>query len=178
MSIQFSFSKIFFAPTAAALILLLASGLAYPLHAAGLGYVDALRLIEQAPQGTEGIKKVEKEFAKRKKALQGEFKSFQAQEDKLKKNGVAMTPEQVESKARELRERERKLRRDEREFNEDFRLRRNEELGKLEKIITEAVIAVAKREKMDMVLQQVVYASPQVDLTKQVLAELKQRHAK
>lgn len=146
--------------------------------AGGLGYVDARRLISQAPQGQDEIKKLEAEFAERNRELKGKFDIFKAREADLEKNGVLMTPEERANKTEDLRELQRQLRRAQREYNEDYARRRNQELGKLEKIITEVVIAVAKRKKLDVVFQQVVYASPDVDLTGEVLKELKKRHRK
>jgi len=62
------------------------------------------------------------------------------------------------------------------EYNEDYARRRSHHLGKLEKLITEVIRDVAKREGLDVVFQQVVYASEDIDLTDTVLEELKKRH--
>ena len=147
-------------------------------HAGGLGYVDDQRLITQSPQGREIIKKLEAEFAERSRELKGRFDMLKAQQQDLEKNSVQMTAEDLQTKSQNLRELQRQLRRDQRDYQEDYMRRRNQELGKLEKDITEVIIAVAKREKLDMVFQQAVYASPDIDLTGRVLAELKKRYKK
>ena len=141
--------------------------------AAEIGYVDARRLIEQAPQGKDEIKKLEAEFAERNRELKGHFDQFKAQESDLEKNGMLMAAEELESKTKDLREVQRKLKRDQREYNEDYTQRRNEGLAKLERIVTEAIIVVAKKEKLDVVFQQAVYANPNIDLTDKVLEVLK-----
>lgn len=150
--------------------------LASPAHAVNIGYVDAHQLIQEAPQGQDEIKKLETEFLGRKKKLQEAFEKFQKQRKKFEKEGLLLEDKEREAKIQVLREQERHLKRDEREYNEDFQLRRGEELGKLERVITAAIIAVAEREKLDVVLQQAVYASSDINVTDKVLEELKRRH--
>lgn len=150
--------------------------IATPAHAANLGYIDAQRLIAESPQSRNEIGKLESEFVKRKKKLEAKFDKFKKEKEKLEKNSKNMKESALEKKTAQLRESQRELRREEREYNEDYRQRRAEELNKLEKLITEAVIVVAKEEKIDMVFQQAVYASPSTDLTESVLKELIKRH--
>jgi len=160
----------FFAAVAAAFTV------AATAHAQSMGYVDARRLIEQAPQGQQMSRELEAEFAERNRELKGRFELFQAKEDDLEKNRLALSEEDIAARVDELRELERKLRRAQREFNEDISRRRNQNLSKLEKLITAVIQDVAKREKLDVVFQQVVYASEEIDLTDTVLEELKARH--
>ncbi len=181
------FPKTFLAGRRALLpVLLLAALLTIPAamllvgaaHAAGMGYVDARRLIDEAPQGKDEIEKLEAEFAERNRELKGRLDLFKAREADLEKNRLTMSAEDLETSARELNELERQLRRDQRAYNEDYARRRNQGLSNLEKIITKAVIDIAKKRKLDVVFQQVVYASPKIDLTETVLKELKKRHKK
>ena len=157
------------------LAIVLAVSFAPNAHAVEIGYVDALRLIELAPQGKVEVKQLEAEFAERSRELKGRLEQFKAANAELE-NKMDITTEQRDSKTRELREMQRRLRRDQREYNEDFERRRSEKLGQLEKTITIAIITVAKREKLDVVFQQAVYVSPDIDLTEQVLAELEKLH--
>lgn len=156
---------------------LLAVLLTVPAHAGGIAFVDAQRLLAQAPQGEDEIRLLESEFAERKGQIEQRFEAFQKRELDLQKNG-ALDPESVPTKTEELRIMRRQLQRARREYNEDYAGRRDQGLLKLEKIITKAIIAVAKREKLDVVLQQAIYASPKIDLTAKVLKELKKRHKK
>ena len=164
----------------ATLPLILLSVMLLPGHAdaAGIGYVNAGRLIDESPQGLDQYKKLEAEFAERKRELRGRIDLFKAREDELEKESVLLTAEQLENKADGLRAEQTQLRRAEREYSEDYLRRRNQGLSKLEKVISEAVIAVAKREKLDAVFQQAAYASPEIDLTDKVLDELKKRYQK
>ncbi len=58
------------------------------------------------------------------------------------------------------------------EMREDLNLRRNEELGNLQKIISNAIIEMAKQENFDLIVQDAVYASSQIDITDAVLDKL------
>ena len=159
---------------------LLALAMMAGAHAGGLGYVDDRRLIEQSPQGQDIIKKLEAEFAERSRELKGRFDRFKARQQDLEKNSLEMTAEEVQIESGDLQEMQRQLRRAQREYKEDYARRRNPHLSKLEQVITEVIVTVAKREKLDIVFQpnQVVYANPDIDLTDRVLDELKKRYKK
>ena len=140
-----------------------------------IGYVDARRLIDESPQGQAEIKKLEEEFAERNRELKGKFETFKSREADLQKNAVLMTPEEVESKTEELRDMQRTLKRDQRDYNEEYNARRAKSLAELQKVISDAVIFVAERDKYDLVVQQAVYASNAINLTDVVLEELVKR---
>lgn len=60
------------------------------------------------------------------------------------------------------------------EFTEDFNFRRNEEIGKLQKLVSETILSLAKENKYDIILNEsVIYASEQVDITANVLKRLR-----
>jgi outer membrane protein len=76
---------------------------------------------------------------------------------------------------RESREQRRELKRAQDEFREDFNLRRNEELGKLQRLVYEAIVSLAKEEGFDLIVNDgaVIFASQQVDITDKVISRLK-----
>ena len=160
------------APAACALALLASA----PAPAAEIGYVDVQRLLTEAPQGKEKMQTLRAEFAERNRKLQGEFELFKSREAELEKKSLSMEASEWDEQAADLRATERRLRRAQREYNEDSSRRLNQELGKLEKVISRAIVAVAKREKLDIVFEKAVYANPDIDLTATVLAELKKMH--
>ncbi len=140
-----------------------------------IGYVDARRLIEESPQGQTELAALEQEFSARNREIKGKFDLFKSREAELEKNAVLMAPEEAEEKAEELRVLQRELKRDQRDYNEEYNARRNKSLAELQKIISEIVIFVAKRDKYDLIVQQAVFASDAVNLTETVLEELKKR---
>ncbi len=151
---------------------------ALPLQAQAekLAYVDARRLVNEAPQGKDELQILEQSFSARKRQLTGNIESFKAQEAQFQKNALALSEEERQSKAAELLDLQRTLQRDEKNYGEDYERSHNQGLMRLEKLISEVIIELAKKEGIDLVLQQVVYASPKIDFTERVLKELKKRH--
>ena len=74
---------------------------------------------------------------------------------------------------KEIQNKKRDAKRSQQEFSEDFNASRNEELGKLQRRIVEAVRAIAKDEDYDLLLTDgVIYAKDQFDITAQVQKKL------
>lgn len=140
-----------------------------------LGYVDALRLIDDSPQGQSELKKLEDEFAGRNREIKGRMDLFESRKADLEKNAVLMAQEEVEKVTEELREMQRVIRRDQRDYNEEYNERRKVSLAGLQKVISDAVIFIAKRDNYDLIVQQAVYASDQINITDTVLEELVRR---
>jgi outer membrane protein len=159
-------------------VVLLVMALTGPVQAQDIkiGYVDARRLIDEAPQGKDEIQLLENDYSEKNRELKARIDKFNVDEDELKKNAVVMSSEEVTARTEELRQTQRTLQRDQQIYNEDYTRSRNQGLARLEKLISEVIIQLAQQEKVDLVLQQVVYASPQIDMTDRVLEELKKRY--
>ena len=147
-----------------------------PSWAVEIAYVDARRLIEEAPQGQDEVEKLEAEFSERGRELQAKIDLFTTNEKELQKNAVTMSSEELEERTNELLDMQRLLQREQQVYNEDYTRSRNQGLARLEQLISVVIIDVAKREKIDLVLQQAVYASRDIDLTGKVLEELDKRY--
>lgn len=156
-----------------ALFTLLAAG---PASAADykIGVVNAPRVLENAPQAEAARKKLEKEFATRDRDLVASQKALKELEDRLTKDGAIMSETERSRVERDIINKRRELKRDTEEFQEDVNFRRNEEMGKIQQKIADAIIALAKEQKFDMILGTgVVYASEKVDVTDAVIEKLK-----
>lgn len=151
---------------------MLASGTAW---AEKIGYVDARRLIDDSPQGKDQLNELEQKFSERNRELKGKFELFKSREADLQKNAVLMSAEEADEKSEELRDLQRELKRDQRDYNEEYNAARNKSLVELQKVISDAVIFVAERDKYDLIVQQAVYASEAVNITDTVLEELVKR---
>jgi len=84
-----------------------------------------------------------------------------------------MQEDDQRTKEEALREKQRRLKRVRQEFREDYNVRRNEELADLQRVVTKAIVEIAKAEGYDLILQESVYASPSIDITEQVLEKLR-----
>ncbi|HXH03964.1 MAG TPA: OmpH family outer membrane protein [Candidatus Competibacteraceae bacterium] len=156
-------------------VLLLAAALAAAGHAAELkiGVVNIQKLMDEAPQAQTARGRLEQEFAPRDKLLVDAQRSLRRLEDRLTKEGESLSDEERRSLEREIAVQKRELRRATDEFREDFTIRRNEELSKLQRQIYETIVELAKQQGYDLILESgVIYASGQVDITEQVLQRL------
>ncbi len=147
-----------------------------PVMAEKIGYVNAVLLVETAPQAKKALKALEAEFKGRERAVIATRDEALALEQSLSKNSLLMKSAEKTEQTRKLADLQRRLKREQRELNEDFNLRRNEELAKLQKIVTEAVIKVAEKQNYDIVFQQAVWFKPKIDMTQDVLDYLKKNN--
>ena len=140
-----------------------------------IGVVNSARLLKEAPQAEAAKKKLKAEFAPRDEKIVSMQQKLKKLEDELTKNASVMSEPVRKKKERKLISDKRDIKRAKEEFNEDFNLRRNEELSKLQKMIYNAIITLAKNESYDIILgDSVLYTSQQTDLTDKVLERLRQ----
>ncbi|HQU15135.1 MAG: hypothetical protein B7Z66_06040 [Chromatiales bacterium 21-64-14] len=160
--------------------LILSASLAVPgiVSAAELkiGFVNPATLLEKAPQAKAASNLLEQEFAPRQKKLESEQARIQKQEAKLERDGAVMSQPEQQKLQREILNDRRELKRKQDEFREDLNIRRNDELGKLEQVIRQAILTLAKEQHYDLIVSDgVLYASPRVDMTDQVLKLLREK---
>jgi outer membrane protein len=138
-----------------------------------IGYVNYSALLQESPDAKVIADSLRNEFLPRQRELQALQQSLKTREDKLTKDGATMTDDQRTREDKEIRDGDRELQRKQSEAQDDFNSRRNEELSKLQKSLIEQVRTYAKAQNFDLVLADgVIYATPAVDITPQVLAML------
>lgn len=138
-----------------------------------IGVVNALKVLESAPQAEAAKSMLEKEFAGRDNELLAQQKDLRQLEDRLTKDGAIMSDSERNSLERDILNKRRDLKRAQDEFREDVNFRRNEEFAKIQKQIVEAINAEAKEKSYDLILGEgVVFAGPKVDITNDVIKRL------
>ncbi len=138
-----------------------------------IGYVNVVKVIEEAPQGDAALKKLESEFGPKDRQLRTTRDKVKSLEDELEKNELVIKDSERREKERQLRDLKRKLKRQTQEFREDYSVRRNEELRELEKIVHKVIVEIAKSDNYSLIIHQgVVYADNQIDITEHVLKKL------
>lgn len=138
-----------------------------------IGYVNAVKVIEEAPQGEAALKKLEAEFGPRDKKLVEMQNRIKLIEQEVEKNALVLKEADRRSKEHEIVILKRDLRRATQEFREDYNLRRNEELAALQKIVQKAIIEIARQDNYDLVLHEgVLHASQKTDITEKILRKL------
>jgi len=154
-----------------------AFGLSLAAHAENtrIGIVNTANLLKEAPQAEAARKKLESEFAPRDAKIVKLQKTIKALEEKLSKDSAVMSESARKKQERDIVAKIRDVKRSREEFTEDFNFRRNEEIGKLQKLVSATILALAKEQKYDIILNEsVIYASQQVDITENVLKRLRE----
>jgi outer membrane protein len=142
-----------------------------------IGVVNAARLLDEAPQAEQARKRLEQEFQPRDRSVLQIQREMRELEDRLLADRtLALTETDRRELERELRERRRELKRSEDELREDFNIRRNEELNRLQQQIFEAIVGLARSQQFDLILNQdaVIFAGERVDITSEVLLRLQE----
>lgn len=137
-----------------------------------IGYVNTQRIFRDAPAAQKAAKKIEAEFSKRDQELQRMAKQLQSLQESLEKNAVTMAEAERRNKERELNDLSRDFQRKQREFREDLNLRQNEENAAIIEKANRAIKQIAESEKYDLILQDVVWVSPKLDITDKVIKSL------
>lgn len=139
-----------------------------------IGVVNAVKILESAPQAEQAKKRLENEFAARDRKLVAAQKAVKQKEEKLAKDGAIMSESERVKLEREAVAGRRELKRDQDEFRDDLNFRRNEEFGKIQKDIVQAIQKIAKDQKYDLIVGEgVIFASSKVDITDAVIKQLK-----
>jgi len=138
-----------------------------------IGFVNIPAVLEKAPQAEKAKKRLEVEFSPRDKQLVAQQKEIQSKEEKMARDASVMSDNERSNLEKDILNKKRDAKRSQQEFSEDFNARRNEELGKLQRRIVEAIREIAKEQNFDLLLTDgVIYASEKIDVTTQVQQKL------
>ncbi len=139
-----------------------------------VGFVNIRKLMVQAPQLKHIQNKLEKEFESQNQeiiTLRHKIAQLSAKYDSVAdKNTMLDLQRQVGEKQRELAKKQQQL-------QDDFNVRRNQALGKLQTLIVSMVARVSKEKQMDIVLNNtgVIYVSSRIDITPDVFKYLSEQ---
>ncbi len=143
-----------------------------------IGFVNAARVLEEAPQADAARVRLEKEFSPRDKKLVDAQKKVRKLEEKLTRDGAIMSETERRKLERDILSQQRELKRGQEEFREDLNIRRNEAFDTLRLRVFEVINDIAKAEKYDLVISDgVVYADGRIDITGKVVEQLKKEFA-
>jgi outer membrane protein len=137
-----------------------------------IGYVNSERVLREAAPAKAALARMESDFSKRDKDLNDQAAKLKAAADKLEKDAPTLSEGERNRRQRELVEADRDLQRKRREFQEDLNQRRNEETAGLVERANKVIKQIFDSEKYDLILQDVVFAGPRVDITEKVIRAL------
>jgi outer membrane protein len=134
-----------------------------------IGFVNTDRILRESSIAKAAQQKLEQEFSRREKELQEAAARVKAAGERLERDAAVMTDAERTRRQREAADLDRDFQRRQREFREDLSQRRNEELAAVIERANRVVRQMAEQEKIDLILQEAVYASPRIDLTDKVI---------
>jgi len=137
-----------------------------------IGYVNSERVLREATPAKAAQEKLQAEFGKRERELADQTARLKAAADKLEKDAPTLAEAERTKRQRELVELDRDLQRKRREFQEDLNQRRNEELSSVVERANRVIKQIFETEKYDVILQEVIFAGPRVDITEKVIKAL------
>ncbi len=154
----------------------LAAAPAVQAQALKIGYVNFGRLLEESPQAKAAQQALEGEFMPRQRDVAAQQKSLEEKSDKLKKEAAVMSEADRIRSEREVRDLELSVNRRFKELQEDLNLRRNEEVGRMQRALLQEVQAYAKANGYQLIVSEgVLFAAEGVDITPQVVAAIKSK---
>jgi len=137
-----------------------------------IGFVNTDRVFRESNQAKAAQVKLEQEFSKREKELQGMGTQLKTASEKFEREAPTLPESQRVARQRQLVDQDREFQRKQREFQEDLNLRKNEELQQVLEKANRIIKQVAEAEKYDLIIQEAVYINPKHDITDKVLSGL------
>ncbi len=137
-----------------------------------IGFVNTDRIFREANLAKAAQAKLEQEFSRREKEIQGLASQLKAASEKFERESPTLPDSQRVARQRQLVDQDRDFQRKQREFQEDLNLRKNEELQSVLERANRVIRQVAEAEKYDLVIQEAVYINPKHDITDKVLSGL------
>jgi outer membrane protein len=134
-----------------------------------IGFINTDRIFKEANTAKQAQTKLEQEFSKREKELEGSGNALKSAVEKFEREAPTLSESQRVSRQKQLGEQDRDFQRKRREFQEELNARKNEEFQQVLERANRVIKQVAEAEKYDLVLQEAVYINPKHDITDKVL---------
>lgn len=137
--------------------------------------VNVNRLQSEAPQVGQVRERIKSEFLVREAKIEAQQEQIVQLEQKLLRDREDMGDGEAKSLQRDIRSRTLRLENAREELESDRRLRLNEEMDRLRRVLSEVIAEVAKAEKLDIVLESgVTWASERANITDKVLSRMRE----
>lgn len=165
-----SFARSLLTRTIAAVALIIVVALPATAQEQKIGFVNVALLMDRAPQTKVAMGALEEEFQPRQRDILAKQKELEDLGAKVNRDLAVMGETERRNAEREVRDLQREVTRLQTEFREDFNLRRNEELGNLQRALLQEVQTYAQSAEFDLIVGDgVLYASNAVNITDLVL---------
>jgi outer membrane protein len=117
-------------------------------------------------------KKLNDEFAPRSAAIAAQIEVIKQKSAALERDLPTLSEDQKLERQREITDLDRAIQKKQRDFQADLESQKRAGIQTVLDLINKIVLHIAKDEKYDFILQNVVYSSQAANLTKQVITEM------
>ncbi len=156
------------------LILATPSSAAAPATPLRIGYVNLSLLLHEMPQTAAAQKSLNQELGGRKKVLLKQLAGIRKQKLAMKSGSTSVSLLQRMENEQRLNMLRERYRTSQQQYAEDFNLARNQALDNLQRLAVRAIRTYGKQHHFTVILgQEVFFASPGIDLTPKILAQLR-----
>ena len=170
MDLYMNFLKQHFSKSLIGMMLVLVFALPAAAQELKVGVVNVPLLMDRAPQTKAAMDALEEEFAPRQREILAKQKEYQDLSEKVQRDVAVMGEAERRNAERDLRDLQREVQRQQTEFREDLNIRRNEELGNLQRALLKEVQDYAQTAGFDLIVGDgVLYASNAINVTELVL---------
>ena len=137
-----------------------------------IGYVNSERILRESSLAKSAQTKLEVEFNRREKEINDLASRLKTLAERFEKDSPTLSESERSRRQREIADQDRDIQRRRREFQEDLTQRKNEELATVVERANKVIKQIFEQEKYDLIVQEVVFASPRIDITKKVMDAL------
>jgi outer membrane protein len=137
-----------------------------------IGYVNSERILRESSLAKSAQTKLEVEFNRREKEINDLASRLKTLAERFEKDSTTLSESERSRRQREIADQDRDIQRRRREFQEDLTQRKNEELATVVERANKVIKQIFEQEKYDLIVQEVVFASPRIDITKKVMDAL------
>lgn len=134
-----------------------------------IGYVNSERILRESSLAKAAQNKLEVEFNRREKEINELANRLKSLTERFEKDAPTLSENERARRQREIADQDRDIQRRRREFQEDLTQRKNEELSVIVERANKVIKQIFDQEKYDLIVQEVVFASPRIDITKKVM---------
>jgi outer membrane protein len=142
-----------------------------------VGYVVIDKILSEAPQVKAINEKMKERFGGKKKELDDMEKDMKSMQENYKRNELVMTDDKLNDLKSKMAAKYQKYKQSEASLQQEVNTMRSQELATLRDTIRSILSKIAKKGGYDLILSEgVVYGSKELDLSDEVLTELKKEY--
>ncbi len=140
-----------------------------------IGVVDLQKIMQTSNQMKDIQTKLENDFKPRRDKLVAEEKKLKDEMEKFKRDSAVMSEKKKLEAEKAIIASQQKFEREGQQYQQELSVAHNKAMEDFYNKIKEAIVAVAKSDKFDIVLQKdaAPYSSDKLDITNQVMKKIK-----